>query len=166
MTDLRIGHGFDVHRFADTAPQPDANLKQRLGGLDIPVQRPLLAHSDGDVVLHAVIDAILGALGQGDIGEHFPDTDARWKGADSIDLLHHVWSLAQQSGYRLNNLDVTIVAQAPKLAPWKRPMAEQIAQHLGALPSQVNVKATTTERLGFVGREEGIAVHAVVLLVC
>lgn len=166
MTDLRIGHGYDVHRFADTPPDSASapDLTQRLGGLDIPVRRPLLAHSDGDVVLHAVIDAVLGALGLGDIGDHFPDTDERWRGADSIDMLNHVWSLAQQEGFGLGNLDITIAAQTPRLAQWKRPMAVHIATHLGAQATRVNVKATTTERLGFVGREEGIAVHAVVLL--
>ncbi|TGG95142.1 2-C-methyl-D-erythritol 2,4-cyclodiphosphate synthase [Natronospirillum operosum] len=160
MTDLRIGHGYDVHRFA-TDPGP---ATQKLGGLDVPVDYPLLAHSDGDVVLHAICDAILGALALGDIGTHFPDTDARWAGADSTELLRQVWSQATASGYGLGNLDVTIVAQTPRLQGYKGPMAEHIAQVLGAQRHQVNVKATTTEKLGFVGRREGIATHAVVLL--
>ncbi len=164
MIDFRIGHGFDVHRFADAA-SPAGGTTQRLGGLDVPVDHPLLAHSDGDVVLHAIVDAILGALGQGDIGDHFPDTDSRWAGADSQDLLNTVWQQARIAGYRLNNLDVTIVAQTPRLRDYKHPMAEVIARLMGSDRSRVNVKATTTERLGFVGRKEGIAVHAVVSLV-
>ncbi len=161
MIDFRIGHGYDVHRFADEA----APGVQKLGGVEVPVTHPLLAHSDGDVVLHAVTDAILGALARGDIGDHFPDTDPRWARADSAELLSHVWGLATEAGYQLNNLDVTVVAETPRLKDHKVPMAARLATLLGAEGTQVNVKATTTEALGFVGRREGIATHAVVTLV-
>lgn len=164
MIDFRIGHGFDVHRFAEPETVPE-DVMQRLGGLDVPVERPLLAHSDGDVVLHAIADAILGALGHGDIGDHFPDTDSRWAGADSRELLASIWRQAESGGYQLNNLDVTIIAQVPRLGAYKRPMADVIAGLLSSDQSRVNVKATTTEKLGFVGRKEGIAVQAVVTLV-
>lgn len=161
MIDLRMGHGYDVHRFADEATPG----MQKLGGVEVPVSHPLVAHSDGDVVLHAVTDAILGALARGDIGDHFPDTDPRWARADSADLLRHVWMLAEETGYRLNNLDVTVVAETPRLKDYKGPMAERLAELLGSTRARVNVKATTTEALGFVGRREGIATHAVVTLV-
>lgn len=160
MTDLRIGHGYDVHRFA--AEKTPGTLK--LGGIDVPSDYPLLAHSDGDVVLHAVADAVLGALALGDIGTWFPDTDARWAGADSSELLRQIWQQATERGYRLGNLDVTVVAQAPRLQSYREAMAAHIATLLGAGSEQVNVKATTTEKLGFVGRREGVATHAVVLL--
>ncbi|MFY0664189.1 MAG: 2-C-methyl-D-erythritol 2,4-cyclodiphosphate synthase [Natronospirillum sp.] len=158
--DLRIGHGYDVHRFADQ----ETGGEQKLGGIAVPVSHRLLAHSDGDVVLHAIADAVLGALGLGDIGEHFPDTDATWAGADSADLLRKVWAQAQQAGFGLGNLDITIVAQAPKLSPYKAAMRERIAALLDCDVEYVNVKATTTEKLGFVGRREGIATYAVLLL--
>ena len=160
MTDLRIGHGYDVHRFAvDRGPG-----EQKLGGVDVPVAQPLLAHSDGDVVLHAIADAVLGALALGDIGTWFPDTDARWAGADSSELLRQVWQQASARGYRLGNLDVTVIAQVPKLQPYRAAMVSHIAGLLEASADRVNVKATTTEKLGFVGRREGIATHAVVVL--
>ncbi|EKE71665.1 2-C-methyl-D-erythritol 2,4-cyclodiphosphate synthase [Gallaecimonas xiamenensis] len=154
---MRIGHGYDVHKFGAERPLI-------LGGVVVPHHSGLIAHSDGDVVLHAVADALLGALALGDIGRHFPDTDPAFKGADSRALLRHVYDLVGQKGYRLGNLDVTIMAQAPKMAPHIDVMRQAIASDLAAELDQINVKATTTERLGFVGREEGIAVEAVVLV--
>ncbi|WP_417683269.1 2-C-methyl-D-erythritol 2,4-cyclodiphosphate synthase [Pseudidiomarina aquimaris] len=154
---MRIGHGYDVHKFGSTKPL-------LLGAVEVPYEQGLLAHSDGDVVLHAITDAVLGALGKGDIGHHFPDTDERYAGADSAELLAHVVQIAAQEGYRLGNLDVTVIAQAPKLAPYISSMRERIATVLRANVNRVNVKATTTEKLGFVGRKEGIACHAVVLM--
>ena len=158
MTPFRIGHGFDVHAFGGEGPIT-------LGGVKIDYAQGLLAHSDGDVVLHAVSDALLGAVALGDIGHHFPDTDAAFKGIDSRILLRKVFADVQALGYQLGNLDVTIMAQAPKMAPHIDAMREVLAVDLHAELSQVNVKATTTEKLGFVGRKEGIAVEAVVLLV-
>jgi len=154
---MRIGHGYDVHRLVE-------GRKLILGGVDIPWEKGLLGHSDADVLLHAISDAILGAIGEGDIGRHFPDTDPRFKGADSLLLLEHVMGLADGKGYRLGNVDATIVAQRPKLAPHIPLMRENIARVLGAEPDRVNVKATTTEELGFCGRGEGIAAYAVALL--
>jgi 2-C-methyl-D-erythritol 2,4-cyclodiphosphate synthase len=154
---MRIGHGYDVHKFGSDKPLI-------LGGVEIEYEQGLIAHSDGDVVLHAVTDAVLGALGKGDIGHHFPDTDAAYAGADSAQLLGQVVQLAAQEGFVLGNLDVTIVAQAPKLAASITAMRERIAAVLRADVGRVNVKATTTEKLGFVGRKEGIACHAVVLM--
>jgi 2-C-methyl-D-erythritol 2,4-cyclodiphosphate synthase len=154
---MRIGHGYDVHRFG-----PGDVLV--LGGVHIPHDRGLVAHSDGDVLIHAVCDAVLGALGQGDIGQHFPDTDPANAGIDSRLLLRRVMQLAQQAGWKLGNLDATLVAQAPRMAPHIASMRENLAADMAASVAQVNVKATTTERLGFTGRQEGIAVHAVVLL--
>jgi 2-C-methyl-D-erythritol 2,4-cyclodiphosphate synthase len=135
-----------------------------MGGVDIPWDKGLLGHSDADVLLHAIADAILGAIGEGDIGKHFPDTDAVYKGADSLKLLAHVMALAADRGYRLGNLDATIIAQQPKMAPHIPTMRENIARVLNATLEQVNVKATTEEGLGFSGRGEGIAAHAVVLM--
>lgn len=135
-----------------------------LGGVKVPSEHLLLAHSDGDVVLHAVCDALLGAVALGDIGEHFPDTDEQWKGADSRALLRHVVTLISEHGYQLSNLDITVAAQAPRLKDYKAKMASTIANDLDVNVDQVNVKATTTEKLGFVGRKEGIAVDAVCLL--
>jgi 2-C-methyl-D-erythritol 4-phosphate cytidylyltransferase/2-C-methyl-D-erythritol 4-phosphate cytidylyltransferase/2-C-methyl-D-erythritol 2,4-cyclodiphosphate synthase len=156
---FRIGQGFDVHAFAEGRPLV-------IGGVTIPHERGLLGHSDADVLLHAIADAVLGALGLGDIGKHFPDTDPKYKDADSAKLLGHVWLLAKERGYRLGNVDATIIAQRPKMAPHIPRMVETIARVLEADdPSRVNVKATTTERLGFTGREEGIAAQAVVCLV-
>jgi len=154
---MRIGHGYDVHRFTDGA-------FITLGGLQIAHTRGLLAHSDGDVLLHALSDALLGAAALGDIGKHFPDTDPQFKGADSRVLLRHVVSLVRAKGWQVGNVDATIVAQAPKMAPHIERMRALIAEDLDVQLDQVNVKATTTEKLGFTGREEGIAVHAVALL--
>lgn len=158
---MRIGHGFDVHRF-DLNERP---TDIRLGGVAVPAEHPLLAHSDGDVLLHAICDALLGALGLGDIGEWFPDTEAQWSGADSGLLLNQVYQAVQERGWQLGNLDVTVIAQVPRIGPYKLAMRERIATLLASEPSQVNVKATTTERLGFTGRKEGIAAEAVCLLV-
>lgn len=158
MTPFRIGHGFDVHAFGGEGPVT-------LGGVKIEYSQGLIAHSDGDVVLHALSDALLGALALGDIGHHFPDTDAQFKGIDSRILLRHVFADVQKLGYAIGNVDVTIMAQAPKMAPHVLAMRQNIAADLACDISQVNVKATTTEKLGFVGRKEGIAVEAVALLV-
>ena len=155
---MRIGHGYDVHRFTE-------GDFVTLGGVRIPHRFGLLAHSDGDVVLHALSDALLGAAALGDIGQHFPDTDANYAGADSRVLLRHVVGLVQGKGWKVGNVDATIVAQAPKMAPHIARMRELIAEDLQITLDQVNVKATTTEKLGFIGREEGIAVHAVALLI-
>ncbi|HDS1748322.1 MULTISPECIES: 2-C-methyl-D-erythritol 2,4-cyclodiphosphate synthase [Pseudomonas] len=154
---MRIGHGYDVHRFCD-------GDFITLGGVRIPHKYGLLAHSDGDVLLHALSDALLGAAGLGDIGKHFPDTDPQFKGADSRVLLRHVVRIVQAKGWKVGNVDATIVAQAPKMAPHIETMRQRIAEDLQVELDQVNVKATTTEKLGFTGREEGIAVHAVALL--
>lgn len=155
---IRIGHGFDVHKFGGDGPCT-------LGGVRVPYEQGLLAHSDGDVVLHAVSDALLGAIAAGDIGRHFPDNDMKFKGIDSRILLRDVYAKVQAEGYRLGNLDVTIIAQAPKMAPHIEAMRAVMAADLQAAIQQVNVKATTSERLGFTGRKEGIAVEAVVLVV-
>lgn len=155
--DLRIGHGFDVHAFA-----PQRRLI--IGGVDIPHELGLAGHSDADVLLHAICDALLGAAGLGDIGRHFPDSDARYKGIDSRELLRHVVGLLQERGWRVGNLDATIIAQAPKMAPHIPAMVGQIAADCGVEVGMVNVKATTTERLGFTGRGEGIAAEAVCLI--
>ena len=156
---MRIGHGYDVHAFG-----PGDQLM--LGGVAIPYSHGFIAHSDGDVLIHALCDALLGAAGLGDIGHHFPDTDPQYKGADSRTLLRHVVSLLAQQNWRLANADITIVAQAPKMAPYIQTMEENLAEDLAANADQVNVKATTTEQLGFEGRKEGIACHAVVLIEC
>lgn len=155
---MRIGHGFDVHAFGE-------GNEITLGGVKIPFEHGFIAHSDGDVALHALTDALLGAVALGDIGQHFPDTDAAYKGADSRELLRQAYQLVQNQGYVVGNLDITIMAQAPKMAPHIPQMREQIAAVLNTELNQVNVKATTTEKLGFVGRKEGIAVEAVALLV-
>ncbi|CAM5195949.1 2-C-methyl-D-erythritol 2,4-cyclodiphosphate synthase [Alishewanella longhuensis] len=154
---IRIGHGFDVHAFGGEGPVT-------LGGVKISYEQGLLAHSDGDVVLHALSDALLGAMALGDIGHHFPDTDAAFKGIDSRILLRKVFSEIKLLGYQIGNLDITIMAQAPKMAPHINAMRACIAADLECQLSQVNLKATTTEKLGFVGRKEGIAAEAVVLL--
>lgn len=154
----KIGHGIDVHRFG-----PGDHVT--LGGVKIPHEQGLVAHSDGDVALHALADALLGALALGDIGQHFPDTDASYSGADSRVLLRHVLSLVQARGFRVGNADITVLAERPKLAPHIVQMRERIAEDLGVAADCVSVKATTTEKLGFVGRREGIEAHAVVLLV-
>jgi len=154
---IRVGQGYDVHRFGDG----DSII---LGGVTIPYEQGLEAHSDGDVVLHALSDALLGAAALGDIGKHFPDTDPEFKGADSRVLLRHVYSVVQAKGYRLINADITIIAQAPKMSPHTAAMCENIATDLQVDIDFINVKATTTEKLGFEGRKEGIAVQAVVLI--
>lgn len=155
---MRIGHGYDVHKFGGSGPIT-------LGGVKIDYEQGLIAHSDGDVALHALCDALLGALAMGDIGKHFPDTDQAYAGADSRELLRKVFSLAEDKNLVLGNLDLTIIAQAPKMAPHIENMRRVIAEDLNAEIDQINVKATTTEKLGFTGRKEGIACHAVVLLV-
>ncbi|MDD2582446.1 MAG: 2-C-methyl-D-erythritol 2,4-cyclodiphosphate synthase [Desulfuromonadaceae bacterium] len=155
---MRIGHGYDVHRLVE-------GRKLIIGGVDIPWEKGLLGHSDADVLLHAIADGILGAIGEGDIGRHFPDTEPAFKGADSLKLLAHVAGIANGLGYRLGNLDATVIAQMPKMAPHIRNMRENIAAVLNAAVTQVNVKATTEEGLGFSGSGEGIAAHAVVLMV-
>ncbi|QYJ88886.1 2-C-methyl-D-erythritol 2,4-cyclodiphosphate synthase [Shewanella halotolerans] len=154
---IRIGHGFDVHKFGGELPLI-------LGGVEVPYDTGLVAHSDGDVVLHAISDAILGAMALGDIGKHFPDTDPDFKGADSRVLLRHCYQLALDKGYRLGNLDVTIIAQAPKMLPHIQAIRECLSKDLESDIEAINVKATTTEKLGFTGRKEGIAVEAVVLM--
>lgn len=154
---MRVGQGYDVHRF-------NAGDHIILGGVTIPYEQGLEAHSDGDVVLHALSDALLGAAALGDIGKHFPDTDPEFKGADSRVLLRHVYRIVQDKGYRLVNADVTIIAQAPKMAPHIAAMCANIADDLRVDVDCINVKATTTEKLGFEGRKEGIAVQAIVLV--
>lgn len=157
MKMIRIGHGFDVHKFGGQGPII-------IGGIKIPYMQGLIAHSDGDVALHALCDAILGALALGDIGHHFPDTDAEYEGVDSRKLLTEVSQLACDRGYQIGNLDITIEAEVPKMAPHIQAMRAEIASLLDTAIENVNVKATTTEKLGYVGRSEGIATHAVVLL--
>lgn len=155
---IRVGQGFDVHQLTEGRPCI-------IGGVTIPYERGLIGHSDADVLLHALTDAILGALGLGDIGRHFPDNDPAFKDADSLKLLKQVWKMAKEKGYRLGNADCTIIAQQPKMAPHIPGMVKIIAKALEADAAQVNVKATTTEQLGFAGRGEGIAAQAVVCLV-
>ncbi len=154
---MRIGHGFDVHKFGGKGPLV-------LGGVDIPFEQGFVAHSDGDVAIHALCDAILGALCLADIGNHFPDTDGQYENISSRILLRHVVSLMTERGFKLGNADITIIAQAPKIAPYLLAMRQCLVQDLGCQLDQINVKATTTEKLGYVGRQEGISVHAVVLL--
>ena len=154
---MRIGHGFDVHKFGGQGPLV-------LGGIEIPFEHGFIAHSDGDVAIHALCDAILGALCLADIGNHFPDTDGQYKNISSRILLRHVVSLMGDKGFQLGNADITIVAQAPKMAPHLLAMRTCLSDDLQTNIDQVNVKATTTEKLGYTGRKEGISVHAVVLL--
>jgi 2-C-methyl-D-erythritol 2,4-cyclodiphosphate synthase len=154
---MRIGHGYDVHAFT-------AGDHIVLGGVRIPHTHAFDAHSDGDVLIHALCDALLGAAGLGDIGRHFPDTSAEFENIDSRILLRRVVTLLHERGFRIGNTDMTIIAQAPKLAPHIETMRNHLAADLEVAPDQVNVKATTTEKLGFAGRKEGIAAHAVVLL--
>jgi len=154
---IRIGNGFDVHALVEGRPLV-------IGGVTVPFDKGLLGHSDADVLLHAIADAILGALALGDLGAHFPDTDARWKNANSRDLLRHAKALAAAQGYWIGNVDATVIAQAPKLAPHIRAMRENISADLGCEIGQVSVKATTTEHLGFTGRGEGVAALVTVLL--
>ncbi|MFB4214163.1 2-C-methyl-D-erythritol 2,4-cyclodiphosphate synthase [Shouchella sp. JSM 1781072] len=154
---IRIGQGYDVHQLVEGRPLI-------LGGLEIPHHKGLLGHSDADVLLHTITDAALGAIAAGDLGKHFPDTDEAFKDADSKVLLQKVWTLVKEAGYTLGNVDCTVMAQKPKLAPYIDPMRQQIAQLLETNIENVGLKATTTEKLGFVGREEGIAAQAVILL--
>ena len=154
---MRIGHGFDVHRFGE-------GDQVTIGGVSIPHDRGLEAHSDGDVLIHALCDALLGALAKGDIGHHFPDTDPAWSGADSRRLLRQVMQLVHRDGYRLGNADITLVAEAPRMAAHIPDMLERLAADLQVEAAQVSIKATTTEGLGFVGHGQGIVAHAVVLL--
>ena len=154
---IRVGMGYDVHRFKDGG-------EVILGGVKIDYEQGLEAHSDGDVVLHALCDALLGAAALGDIGKHFPDTDPEFKGADSRVLLRHVYGIVHDKGYQLVNADMTIIAQAPKMAPHIVAMCQNIADDLNVDVDCINVKATTTEKLGFEGRKEGIAVQAIVLI--
>ena len=154
---MRIGHGYDVHRFKDG----DFVM---LGGVKVPHNQGIEAHSDGDVILHAVCDALLGAAALGDLGQHFPDTDERFRAIDSRILLRHVYDLVKQKGFVLHNADITLIAQAPKVAAYIEAMAACIAQDLAVAVGQINVKATTTERLGFIGEKRGLAAQAVVLI--
>jgi 2-C-methyl-D-erythritol 2,4-cyclodiphosphate synthase len=154
---MRIGHGFDVHAFG----KGDAII---LGGVRIPYSRGLVAHSDGDVLLHALCDALLGAAGLGDLGRHFPDTHAEFKGIDSRILVRRVMTLLREYELQVSNMDATLIAQAPKLASYVPAMIQHIAEDLQVMPRQINIKATTTEGLGYIGRGEGIAAHAVVLV--
>lgn len=154
---IRIGQGYDVHRFVDDG-------KVILGGVTIEYEKGLEAHSDGDVVLHALCDALLGAAALGDIGKHFPDTDPEFKGADSRVLLRYVYNIVREKGYNLVNADITIIAQAPKMAPYIVDMCKNIGKDLMVDIDCINVKATTTEKLGFEGRKEGVAVQAIVLI--
>lgn len=153
-TPIRIGHGYDVHKFAEGRPLI-------LGGVQVPHALGLAGHSDADVLLHAVMDAVLGALGLGDIGRHFPDSDDTFLGADSLLLTKQVALMMRESGYRIGNIDATLIAQSPRLAPFIARMKENIADAFGCVAEQINVKATTEEGLGFTGRKEGIAAHAV-----
>ncbi|MCZ0875366.1 MULTISPECIES: 2-C-methyl-D-erythritol 2,4-cyclodiphosphate synthase [Peribacillus] len=155
---FRIGQGYDVHQLVEGRPLI-------IGGITIPYEKGLLGHSDADVLLHTVADACLGAIGAGDIGKHFPDTDPEFKDADSAKLLQYIWAIVKKEGYSLGNADCTIIAQSPKMAPYIEEMRGRIAELLDASIDRVNVKATTTEKLGFTGRGEGIAAQAVVLLV-
>lgn len=155
---FRVGSGFDVHKFAE-------NRKLIICGIEVPYEKGLLGHSDADVALHALMDALLGAAALGDIGRHFPDTDDRFKGADSTVLTKHVVQLVQERSWQINNVDITVIAQKPKLAPYIVAMKSKVAEVLGIDEDRVNVKATTTEQLGFTGRGEGIAAEAVASLI-
>jgi 2-C-methyl-D-erythritol 2,4-cyclodiphosphate synthase len=154
---IRIGQGFDVHQLVEDRPLI-------IGGIKIPYEKGLLGHSDADVLLHVITDALLGAIGEGDLGKHFPDTDQAFKDADSKELLKYSWKIAKEKGYMLGNVDATIIAQRPKMAPHIESMRVAISELLEAELDQVNVKATTTEKLGFTGRGEGIAAQAVILI--
>ena len=155
---LRIGHGYDVHAFSE-------NRKCILGGVDVPCEKGLLGHSDADVLLHAISDSLLGAAALGDIGKHFPDTDPRYKGADSLVLLENVCNLIKSKGYKVINIDATVIAQMPKLAPFIDQMLKNIASDCGVSNDRVNVKATTEEKLGFTGSGEAISSHSVCLII-
>lgn len=157
MTDFRTGHGYDVHALAD-------GLRLRLAGVDVPFEKGCVAHSDGDAAVHALCDALLGAAAMGDIGTHFPDSDERYRGIDSLVLLAEVSAMLGKEGYAVSNADITIALQRPKLAPYIKSMREAVASALGIESGRVSVKATTTERLGFVGRGEGVEAFASVLI--
>ncbi len=154
---MRVGTGYDVHAFGE-------GDHVVIGGVRIPHERGVVAHSDGDVALHALCDALLGAMGLGDIGEHFPDSDPRWKGADSRRFLRHCAALLREHGWRFVNADLTLVAQEPRIGPYRAQMRQNIADDLGVRVDRINVKATTTERLGALGRAEGLACQAVALI--
>ena len=154
---MRVGSGFDVHAFGP------GNVVM-LGGVPVPWERGVVAHSDGDVLLHALTDALLGAAGLGDIGQHFPDTDPRWRGAASVQFVEHAVRLLAEAGWRVVNADLTLLAEAPRVNPVRARIVESVARCLGATAQQVNLKATTTEKLGFTGRGEGLAAQAVVLI--
>lgn len=154
---FRIGQGYDVHQLVEGRPLI-------IGGVEIPYEKGLLGHSDADVLLHVITDALLGAIGEGDLGKHFPDTDQAFKDADSKELLKKAWGLAKEKGYRLGNVDATIIAQKPKMAPHIESMRAVVSVLFEAERDQVNIKATTTEKLGFTGRGEGIAAQAVILI--
>ena len=154
---FRIGHGYDVHKLAE-------NRKLILGGVDIPHDKGLLGHSDADVLVHAIMDSMLGALALGDIGKFFPDTDEKYKGADSMELLKEVTAICRENGYIIGNIDATVIAQAPKLAPYIDTMRQNIADVCGCEKSQISVKATTEEKLGFTGEKLGISAHAVCIM--
>ncbi|MBO5274855.1 MAG: 2-C-methyl-D-erythritol 2,4-cyclodiphosphate synthase [Clostridia bacterium] len=154
---MRIGHGYDTHKLV-------SDRKLILGGVDIPCEKGLLGHSDADVLTHAVMDALLGAIAAGDIGKHFPDSDPAYKGADSLKLASRVVSFVKEHGYVISNIDATIIAQRPKLAPYIETMRKNLAAALGMTADRINVKATTDEGMGFTGRGEGISAHAVALL--
>ena len=154
---FRIGHGIDIHRLV-------SGRKLILGGVEIPWDKGLLGHSDADVVCHALSNALLGALGEGDIGRHFPDSDPRYKGASSLELLQAVMDLIKARGFRIANADLTILAEKPKLAPYREEMRKRLAAVLEVEPATINIKATTGEKMGFIGREEGMMAEAVVLL--
>ncbi len=154
---MRVGHGYDVHRLVE-------GRELILGGVRIPYEKGLLGHSDADVLTHAVMDALLGAAALGDIGKHFPDTDPAYKGADSLKLAEYVAALLTEKGYRIGNIDATVIAQAPKLAPHIPAMKENLARALGCAPDQINIKATTEEHLGFTGEGLGMAAHALCLI--
>lgn len=158
LCDIRIGHGYDVHRLVE-------GRKLIMGGIEIPYVKGLLGHSDADVLLHAIMDALLGALGLGDIGKHFPDSDERYSGIDSTLLAAHTYELMASKGYTAGNIDATLIAQAPKLAPYLPLMKEKVAAIYHISPDRVNIKATTEEKLGFTGSGEGISAHAVCLVV-
>jgi len=160
LPQLRIGQGFDVHRFAD----PSEGRKLMLMGCEVPHDRGLAGHSDADVMLHALMDALLGAAGLGDIGQHFPDTDAAYKGADSFALLERVVAALRERGWQVMSADVCLIGERPKLAPHREQMRARVAPALGLEPDALNVKATTTEQLGFTGRSEGLAAQAVALI--
>lgn len=158
MNKIRIGYGYDVHRF-------EAGRKLMLGGIEIPFEKGLGGHSDADVLLHAITDALLGALGLGDIGSHFPDDDPKFKNADSSELLRHCYEMVSEKGYSIGNLDATVITERPKLNPYIKSMRHRISEILDSAPEDISVKATTSEKMGFVGREEGMIAQCVILLI-